>query len=365
MRLALTNYTGIIFLSSTSGQEQMARGVKRRGSSGALRSNTAPQTPDPSDAPTVKKLKGHQTSSELNLSPGDACSVVDLVEDVVQDDAGKNDCEPEPDLLECLHHVYASISTCLSSQIMLESDAEADKGVFALLGNGKNPAKTGAVEVRASGYDPAMKRPQDLTSGRKSGDGCLALPRGDARGTSPQHKDQVCFFEFELKGGLEMRMTSYSLRNGSKDYGTYPTSWVLQQADAHGNWKTIAQEHDDQRLNGNRQTLQRYDVAGEASDQAFSSTFRIKSTGPRHERHPLWLLSVEFFGVLRRKRQSSAACASSSEAKHVKESPCRREEMEVEERRFRYVHTTNCVLILLYILLNMCPHTIIGGGGRE
>ena len=365
MRLALTNYTGIIFLSSTSGQEQMARGVKRRDSSGALRSNTAPQTLDPADAPTVKKLKGHQTSSELNLSPVDARSVVDLVEDVVQDDAGKNDCEPEPDLLECLHHVYASISTCLSSQIMLESDAEADKGVFALLGNGKNPAKTGAVEVRASAYDPSMKRPQDLTSGRKSGDGCLALPRGDARGTSPQHKDQVCFFDFELKGGLEMRMTSYSLRNGSKDYGTYPTSWVLQQADAHGNWKTIAQEHDDQRLNGNRQTLQRYDVAGEVFDQAFSSTFRIKSTGPRHERHPLWLLSVEFFGVLRRKRQSSAACASSSEAKHVKESPCRREEMEVGERRFRYVHTTKCVLILLYILLNMCPRTTIGGGGRE
>ena len=41
---------------------------------------------------------------------------------------------------------------CLS----VDGGAELDKGVFALLGNGKNPAKTGAVAVSASGYDPGI-----------------------------------------------------------------------------------------------------------------------------------------------------------------------------------------------------------------
>jgi len=136
-------------------------------------------------------------------------------------------------------------------------------------------------------------------AGKKSGDGCLALPRGDFRGTSPQHKDEVCYFEFELQGGLEMEATGYSLRNGSKDYGTYPNTWVLQQCDADDNWSTLAREEGD-RLDGNRQALCKFDIPPASTPPGYASRFRIKSCGPRLERHPLWLLSVELFGNLRR-----------------------------------------------------------------
>jgi hypothetical protein len=138
--------------------------------------------------------------------------------------------------------------------------------------------------------------------GRKSGDGCMALPRGDVRGTSPQHRDEVCYFEFELQGGLELKPAAYSLRNGSKDYGTYPNAWVLQQCDGDGDWATIAREAGDE-LDGNRQALRKFkiDVSPTSTPQGYATRFRIKSSGPRLERHPLWLLSLEFFGTLRRK----------------------------------------------------------------
>ena len=116
-----------------------------------------------------------------------------------------------------------------------------DKGVFALLGNGKNPAKTGAVKVTASAYDPGKKRPEELTGGRKSGDGCvfaclcllclmcqcvcvfarkkphtrtptrlphphrhtrtrcIAMPSVETRGESPSKSSDLCFFEFSLQ----------------------------------------------------------------------------------------------------------------------------------------------------------------------
>jgi len=130
----------------------------------------------------------------------------------------------------------------------------------------------------------------------------MALPRGDIRGTSPQHRDEVCYFEFELQGGLELKATAYSLRNGSKDYGTYPNAWVLQQCDGDGDWTTIAREAGDE-LDGNRQALRKFkiEVSPASTPPGFASRFRIKSSGPRLERHPLWLLSLEFFGTLRRK----------------------------------------------------------------
>ena len=136
-------------------------------------------------------------------------------------------------------------------------------------------------------------------AGRKSGDGCMALPTGDVRGTSPQKNKEVCYFEFELKGGLEMKPTRYAMRNGSKDYGTYPSTWVLQQHDKDGRWVTISTADDDERLDGNRQMLCFFDIT---DDQGFSSRFRIRSTSAHSDRHPLWLLSVEFYGLVRRRK---------------------------------------------------------------
>ena len=47
------------------------------------------------------------------------------------------------------------------------------------------------------------------------------------------------------------------------------------------------------------------ETSGGNADSIFSSVFRIKREGLPHERHPLWLLSVELFGTLRRKQAAA------------------------------------------------------------
>ena len=46
-------------------------------------------------------------------------------------------------------------------------------------------------------------------------------------------------------------------------------------------------------------------TSGGNADSIFASVFRIKREGLPHERHPLWLLSVELFGTLRRKQAAA------------------------------------------------------------
>ena len=106
-----------------------------------------------------------------------------------------------------------------------------------------------------------------------------------------------------------MKPTRYTLRNGSRDYGTYLKNWVLQQYDEDGSWVTIARAEDDERLDGNRQMLCSFDVA---SDHGFSSRLRIRSSIAHHDRHPLWLLAVEFFGVLRRRNVGQMSLSSAN-----------------------------------------------------
>jgi len=289
VRLALTNYTGVIVLARTD------LGSADLGSAGAKRRGEA--APDPADVNTVKKPRAAPPSA----------------------DGGESERSDDDDEPACLAHVFSRLGA--AGELAVDGGAEVDKGIFALLGNGKNPSKTGAVVVTASGYDPGLRRPEDITGGRKSGDGCMALPTGDVRGTSPQHKE-VCYFEFALQGGLEMKPTRYTLRNGSKDNGTYLNSWVLQQCDHDGSWVTCHRAQDDDRLDGNRQLPCAFEVW--PAEAAFSSRFRIRSSGAHQERHPLWLLSVEFFGILR-KRQAQDAEVSSAGT-----SPFRRS-AEVEE----------------------------------
>jgi hypothetical protein len=146
-----------------------------------------PQTPDPADALTIKKLKGlkaHNNAGEEDGEDGggedgdDAAAVSAAVSD--HSAAGLD--------LECLAHVYEQLDAAASSQLAVLGGGGGpapERGVFALLGNGRNPGKTGAVAVSASGYDPGMKRPEDLTGGaycvlriaRSSCPPCHALPR--------------------------------------------------------------------------------------------------------------------------------------------------------------------------------------------
>jgi len=153
VRLALTNYTGVIFLSSSARKETdmpdatSMCGVKRR--------DLPSQTPDPADALTVKKLKSH--SCELDLCPHEGSGSEDA-------DSSGSMCADEE--LECLKHVYEMIDAAASSELIVNDGPDVERGAFALLGvNGKNPAKTGAVIARASGYDPGMRRPEDLAGG--------------------------------------------------------------------------------------------------------------------------------------------------------------------------------------------------------
>jgi len=168
----------------------------------------------------------------------------------------------------------------------------------------------------------------------------MALPRGDVRGTSPQHRDEVCYFEFELQGGLELKPAAYSMRNGSKDYGTYPNAWVLQQCDGDGDWTTIAREAGDE-LDGNRQALRKFkidvspakiDVSPASTPLGFATRFRIKSFGPRLERHPLWLLSLEFFGTLRRKAPCGPSTSLPACVTVAGGDAARRRDMDVDEK---------------------------------
>ena len=156
VRLALTNYTGVLFLSQTApdgpgdsaavlSAVEEARGAKRRGR------DCPPQTPDPADARTIKKPKGLKADDDEGAWDG------------VDDEAGSG---RSADLrLESLAHVYEQLDAAASSELVVDGGVEAERGVFALLGNGKNPGKTGAVVVSASGYDPGLKRPEDLTGG--------------------------------------------------------------------------------------------------------------------------------------------------------------------------------------------------------
>jgi hypothetical protein len=158
VRLALTNYTGVLFLSQTApdgpgdsaavlSAVEEARGAKRRGR------DCPPQTPDPADARTIKKPKGLKADDDEGAWNG------------VDDEAGSGRSD---DLrLESLAHVYEQLDAAASSELIVHGGVEAERGVFALLGNGKNPGKTGAVTVSASGYDPGLKRPEDLTGGTR------------------------------------------------------------------------------------------------------------------------------------------------------------------------------------------------------
>jgi hypothetical protein len=158
VRLALTNYTGVLFLSQTApdgpgdsaavlSAVEEARGAKRR----VRPTPWLPQTPDPADARTIKKPKGLKADDDEGAWDG------------VDDEAGSG---RSADLrLESLAHVYEQLDAAASSELVVDGGVEAERGVFALLGNGKNPGKTGAVVVSASGYDPGLKRPEDLTGG--------------------------------------------------------------------------------------------------------------------------------------------------------------------------------------------------------
>lgn len=145
--LSLTNYTGFLTLTPSSRKNDMqmqgARGTKRR--------VHETKQEDPAAVNTVKKQKGQHVGGETHEESAD------------------NEDET------CLSHVYAKISEAAGEQLSVDGGAEADKGIFALLGNGKNPAKTGAVLVSASGYDPGLRRPEDVTSGQmlENLHGCL------------------------------------------------------------------------------------------------------------------------------------------------------------------------------------------------
>jgi len=175
VRLALTNYTGVLFLSQTApgpsdgpGDSAAALSAAAEARAGKRRSRDCPpQTPDPADALTIKKLKGlkaHNNAGEEDGEDGggedgdDAAAVSAAVSD--HSAAGLD--------LECLAHVYEQLDAAASSQLAVLGGGGGpapERGVFALLGNGRNPGKTGAVAVSASGYDPGMKRPEDLTGG--------------------------------------------------------------------------------------------------------------------------------------------------------------------------------------------------------
>ena len=49
-----------------------------------------------------------------------------------------------------------------------------ERGIFNFLG--KKAVKFGVIEVTSSGYDAAFRRPEDMLAGKKSGDGCVAVP---------------------------------------------------------------------------------------------------------------------------------------------------------------------------------------------
>ena len=150
VRLSLTNFTGTLLMSPTQGTssrkdvaiEHSARGAKRRGEMSLHE--------DPAAVKTVKKQKGEQE--------GD----YDKEE---ESDAGRSDDDNDNNEPACLSHVYAKIDAAAGEELAVNGGVETDKGVFALLGNGKNPSKTGAVVVRASGYDPGLRRPEDIISG--------------------------------------------------------------------------------------------------------------------------------------------------------------------------------------------------------
>ena len=128
---------------------------------------------------------------------------------------------------EDLEAIFASIRSSGGS-MSLEYSGDSDKGVFSFLGRGKSAARSGAVEVSCSNYDPTKKKPDDLVCLLNSFDQCVSrnshsisgqiLGRKGGQGVlaTAAHGGGPTFFEFTLAEGLELELSSYLLRNGSR-----------------------------------------------------------------------------------------------------------------------------------------------------